>query len=180
MALKWGIASAGLISHDFVNALSTLSHDDHEVIAVAARDLTRAQRFAKRFNISEAYGNYMDLAKDKNVEVVYIGVLNPQHLEVAMMMMENGKHVLCEKPLCMNEKQLRQLTEYAKKMNLFLMEGIWSRFFPSYQYVRQRIQEGALGDIVSVDVQFGFSGWAENERIKYEHAHNAFNLPVSE
>lgn len=66
----------------------------------------------------------------------------------------------------MNEKQSRRLVEYAKQKNLFLMEAIWSRCFPSYQYIRQRIQEGALGDIVSVDVKFGFAGWGEVERLK--------------
>lgn len=166
MVLKWGIASAGLISYDFVNAMSTHSKDEHEVVAVAARDSKRAKKFAKRFEIPKAYGSYIELAKDANVEVVYIGVLNPQHLEVAMMMLEHGKHVLCEKPLCMNEKQSRQLIEYAKQKKLFLMEAIWSRCFPSYQYVRQSIREGALGDIVSVDVQLGFSGWGEVERLK--------------
>lgn len=166
MALKWGIASAGLISYDFANVLTTFSKDEHEVLAVGARDLKRAQKFAKRFEIPKAYGNYIELAKDGNVDAVYIGVLNPQHFEVSMLMLEHGKHVLCEKPLCMNEKQSRQLIEYAKQKNLFLMEAIWSRCFPAYAYVRQRIQEGALGDIVSVDAELGHCGWAEVERLK--------------
>lgn len=166
MALKWGIASAGLISYDFANALTTCSKDEHVVVSVAARDLKRAQKFAKRFEIPMAYGNYIELASDANVDAVYVGVLNPQHFEVSMLMLEHGKHVLCEKPLCMNEKQSRRLIEYAKQKNLFLMEAIWSRCFPAYEYVRQRIQEGALGDIVSVDAELGHCGWAEVERLK--------------
>lgn len=128
MALKWGIASAGLISYDFANALSTFSKDEHDVVAVAARDLRRAQKFAKRFDIPKAHGDYLELAKDANVDAVYIGVLNPQHLEVSLMMLDHGKHVLCEKPLSMNEKQCRQLIEYAKEKNLFLMEGMPKTF----------------------------------------------------
>lgn len=166
MALKWGIATAGLISHDFVNAVGTLNPDDHAIVAVAARDLSRAESFAKRFSILKAYGSYLELAKDSNVEVVYIGALNPQHLEIGLMMLEHGKHVLCEKPLCMNEKQTRQLITFAKQKNLFLMEAIWSRSFPSYQYVRQQIKDGNLGEIQSVDVKFGVSGWSEVDRIK--------------
>lgn len=55
-------------------------------------------------------------------------------------MLDHGKHILCEKPLCLNEKQARQLLEYAKSKKLFCMEAIWSRCFPAYEYVLNRIQ----------------------------------------
>jgi len=168
MALKWGIASAGRICHDFVNALSTLSDDDHQVVAVAARDLSRAEAFAKQFGIPKAYEGYQSLAEDPNVEIVYIGTVNPQHFEVAQLMLEHGKHVLCEKPLCMNEKQVRKLITYAERKKLFLMEGIWSRFFPSYQYVRKQIQNGMLGDIKHVNVEFGFKMDHKDRIVKKE------------
>jgi len=156
MALKWGIASVGKISHDFVNALGTLSDNDHQVVAVAARDLDRAEQFAKRFGVPKAYEGYLALAEDPDVEVVYIGNLNPQHFDVAHLMLEHGKHVLCEKPLCLNEKQSRKLISYAERKKLFLMEAIWSRFFPAYQYVKRQINSGVLGTIQHVDVAFGF------------------------
>lgn len=165
MALKWGIASAGRISHDFVNAVGTLNESEHKVVAIAARDLSRAEEFAKHFGILNAYSSYLELAKDPEVEAVYIGSIHPQHLEIGLLMLEHGKHVLCEKPLCMNEKQVHQFVAYAKQKNLFLMEAIWSRMFPSYQYVREQIRKGKLGDILSVDVDFGFSRLADVDRI---------------
>jgi Predicted dehydrogenases and related proteins len=67
MATKWGIASAGKISHDFVTALSTLSSEEHRVVAVAAQQLERAEKFAKEHNIPEAYGSYEELAQDSSV-----------------------------------------------------------------------------------------------------------------
>lgn len=157
MALRWGIAAAGKISHDFVNAVGTLADGDHEIVAVAARDLIRAKEFADLHGIGTAYAGYESLAADVNVQVVYVGVLNPQHFEVAMLMLEHGKHVLCEKPLCMNEKEARKLIMYAERKKLLLMEAIWSRFFPSYQYLKKQIQNGALGDIMTVNVEFGFT-----------------------
>lgn len=165
MALKWGIASSGRAAHDFVNAIGTLDQDQHQVIAIGARDLSRAQEFAKRFGIPKAHGSYLELAQDPNVAVVYVGTLNPQHLEVAQLMLEHGKHVLVEKPLCLNKKQAQKLIAYAKQKGLFLMEAIWSRFFPSYQYVRQQIQNGALGDIVSVEAEFGFASLVNKDRL---------------
>lgn len=155
MALKWGIASAALISHDFVNAMATLNPGEHTIVAIGARTLERAEEFAHRYGIPKAYGSYLEVAEDPNVEIAYVSMLNREHFDVAMMMLQHGKHVLCEKPLCMNEKQSRQLIKYAKQKKLFLMEAIWSRFFPSYQYVRHQIDSGKLGEILSVDVTFG-------------------------
>lgn len=156
MALKWGIATAGKISSAFVNALGALPDEDHQVVAIAARDLSRAQDFADKFGIAKAYDSYVNLAEDSNVEVVYIGTINTQHFEVAQLMLDHGKHVLIEKPLCMNEKQAKKLIEHAEQKKLFLMEAIWSRFLPSYQYLQKQIRSGALGDIKSVDAEFGF------------------------
>lgn len=165
MALKWGIVSAGSIAHDFVNALGTLNEDDHQVVAVAARDLNRAKEFAQRFKIANAYGTYLQLAQDPSVDIAYIGNLIPQHLEVAKLMLDHGKHILVEKPLCLNEKQVRELVSYAKQKKLFSMEAIWSRFFPSYQYIRQQINDGKLGDIISVDAAFGDAALLNLDRL---------------
>jgi len=71
-------------------------------------------------------------------------------------MLKYGKHVLVEKPLALNEKQARKLLSYAESKNLFAMEAIWTRFFPSYKYVRNQIKSGALGDILAVEAEFGF------------------------
>ena len=155
MALKWGIVSVGLISQDFANAVNTLNENDHKLVAVAARDLTRAEEFADKFGVTKAYGSYLELAKDPNVEIAYVGTLNPWHYEVSKLMLEHGKHVLCEKPLCMNSQQGEQLIALAKEKGVFFMEGIWVRFFPSYQHVRKQIRSGVLGDITSIKSEFG-------------------------
>jgi dihydrodiol dehydrogenase / D-xylose 1-dehydrogenase (NADP) len=130
MATKWGILSAGNISHSFVEAVRTLPEGDHQVsyiqnispflqkknhisiyllvrkfVAVAARELKSAQQFATLEKIPKAYGSYEELAKDPNVEVVYIGTINSAHLPTAKLMLENGKHVLCEKPFTLNLKR---------------------------------------------------------------------------
>uniref|UniRef100_A0A2K6FX25 Dihydrodiol dehydrogenase n=1 Tax=Propithecus coquereli TaxID=379532 RepID=A0A2K6FX25_PROCO len=69
MALCWGIVSAGLISSDFTAVLRTLPRSEHQVVAVAARDLSRAKEFARKYDIPKAYGSYEELAKDPNVGV---------------------------------------------------------------------------------------------------------------
>ncbi|PNI29174.1 DHDH isoform 2 [Pan troglodytes] len=69
MALRWGIVSVGLISSDFTAVLQTLPRSEHQVVAVAARDLSRAKEFAQKHDIPKAYGSYEELAKDPNVGV---------------------------------------------------------------------------------------------------------------
>uniref|UniRef100_A0A2K5SD99 Dihydrodiol dehydrogenase n=1 Tax=Cebus imitator TaxID=2715852 RepID=A0A2K5SD99_CEBIM len=69
MAVCWGIVAAGLISSDFTAVLQTLPRSEHKVVAVAARDLSRAKEFAQKHNIPKAYGSYEELAKDPNVGV---------------------------------------------------------------------------------------------------------------
>ncbi|XP_071522465.1 trans-1,2-dihydrobenzene-1,2-diol dehydrogenase-like [Panulirus ornatus] len=154
MATRWGIAGAGKISNDFVTAMKVLK-DDHQVVAVGDRALADAQTFAKKFEIEKAYGSYGELAKNPDVEVVYIGVIHPLHLGVASLMINAGKHVLCEKPLCMNAKETRELVELARKKKVFLMEAVWSRFFPVYKEMMERIKSGEIGDVVQVFCSFG-------------------------
>lgn len=71
MATKWGILSASKISHDFILALETLSSKDHQVVAIAAKDKSRAKVFADDFGIPTYYGSYEELGKDSNVGMLY-------------------------------------------------------------------------------------------------------------
>lgn len=82
--------------------------------------------------------------------------MNTAHFDIGMLMLDHGKHILCEKPLAMNEKQAKKLIEHAKAKKLFFMEAIWSRYFPAYQHVKQLIDNGTLGEIKEVEVEFGF------------------------
>lgn len=63
------------------------------------------------------------------------------------MMLDHGKHVLCEKPLCMNERQAKKLLDHAKAKKLFFMEAMWARFFPAYQLLKKRLDDGDLGEV---------------------------------
>lgn len=100
-------------------------------------------------------------------EVVYIGTLNPSHFELGKLMLNAGKHVLCEKPMTMNTKQTRELIELAKSKKLFLMEGIWSRCFPAYDTLRKELANKSIGEVKQVTVGFGFAGLSAIDRLKY-------------
>jgi len=71
------------------------------------------------------------------------------------MMLEAGKHVLCEKPMTMNLKHTKELIELAESKGLFLMEGIWSRCFPAYETLRNELAKGTIGEVRQVIIPFG-------------------------
>lgn len=152
MALRWGICSAGWISVSFTYSVNILNQAKHKVVAVAARDLSKAQKFAKDFNIPKAYGSYQQLADDKNVDVVYIGTIHTEHLRLCLMFLEAGKHVLCEKPCTMNKTELLQVLSKAKEKKLFFMEAIWPRFLPVYDQIRTEIANKSIGDVKMLNV----------------------------
>jgi len=155
MATRWGIASAGLISHDFTNAIGLHPSSDHKVVAVAARKLEDAKEFAAKHGIEKAYSDYEDLAKDADIDVVYIGSINTVHLAMAKMYINAGKAVLCEKPLCMNVKETQELVALARSKKVFLMEAVWSRCLPAYKALREELAAGTIGDVKQVIASFG-------------------------
>jgi len=156
MALRWGIVGSGKISHDFVCATQTHPSDKHQIVGIAARALSSAKEFADSHGIPKAFEGYQALAKDKDIDIAYIGLLNPQHLAISKLMLDHGKHVLCEKPLTINKREAEELLAYAKEKNLFLMEAVWSRCFPVYEEMRKLIDNGTIGDVLQVSVDFGF------------------------
>ncbi|XP_059213831.1 trans-1,2-dihydrobenzene-1,2-diol dehydrogenase-like [Centropristis striata] len=155
MATRWGLCGAGKISNDFSVAMKTLPPGDHQIAVIAARSLERAKEFAKKHGIPKAYGSYEELANDPDIDIVYLGVLHTEHWRVALLFLNTGKNVLCEKPFAMNSGQVKDLIAAAKKNNVFLMEAIWSRCFPVHAEVRRLLAEEAVGEVKLVKAYFG-------------------------
>jgi predicted dehydrogenase len=115
--------------------------------------------FAAAHHFERSYGSYEELARDDAVDIVYVATPHPFHLRHAVLCMEFGKAVLCEKPVAVNAEQARQLAECAKKNNVFFMEGMWTRHFPVNIEVKRLIGSGALGQIALIQADFGFGAW---------------------
>ncbi|XP_053218104.1 trans-1,2-dihydrobenzene-1,2-diol dehydrogenase-like [Podarcis raffonei] len=154
-ATRWGICSAGKISHDFLVALKTLPPEDHKVVAIASRELSRAQEYAKNHSIPKAYGSYAELAQDPDVDVVYVGVVHPHHLPATLLFIQAGKNVLCEKPLGMNAAEVKKMVQAAREKEVFLMEACWTRFFPALEKIRSLLNQRTVGDVLVVQAEFG-------------------------
>jgi predicted dehydrogenase len=125
---------------------------------VASRDSAKAERFKGEYNSVKSYGSYETLADDPDIDIVYVATPHVFHFENTMMCLEKGKSVLCEKPMGMNSEQVQAMVKEAQRRNLFLMEGIWTRFIPATEKLLEILDEKTIGDLVSVRADFGFKG----------------------
>jgi len=159
----WGILSTGKIAQDFVTALKDVK--TAKVVAVGSRTLDDSKGFAKRFEIPTAYGSYEELVQDKKVDVIYIGTPHIFHKDNITLALNHGKHVLCEKPLTINQFEAKQVVALAKAKNLFLMEALWSRYIPFMVKIRSLLSENVIGEVKLVEANFGFKAERDIRRL---------------
>eukprot|EP01097_Dermamoeba_algensis_P001890 TRINITY_DN1739_c0_g1_i1.p1 TRINITY_DN1739_c0_g1~~TRINITY_DN1739_c0_g1_i1.p1 ORF type:complete len:366 (-),score=95.57 TRINITY_DN1739_c0_g1_i1:34-1086(-) len=151
-----GIMGCGRIAEDMLTALQLTK--DIQVVAIASKNLELAQKFATRFGITRAYGNYEQLVADPEVELAYIASTNDKHKDLTLKCLQQKKAVLCEKPFAMNPKEVEEMIQAARDSKLFAMEAMWMNFFPLHKKVRELVhKEKKLGDIVSVRVTHTFN-----------------------
>lgn len=133
----------------------------HTVVAAASSSsVDRARKFLKDCqcpSAAAAYGSYKELVADKNVDIIYVATPHSHHYQNAMLCLEAGKNVLCEKAFTVNAAQAKKLVETAKAKKLFLMEAVWTRYFPLSKEIRKYIEDGKLGAVhrVIADLSFG-------------------------
>jgi predicted dehydrogenase len=152
---RWGILGAGRIAEKFATAL--LATERAEVYAVASRDGRRAQDFASRYQASRYYNEYEQLVTDPHVDIIYIATPNALHCEQALLCMRNKKAVLCEKPMALNFEQASKMVNAAHVQQVFLMEGMWSRFMPAINKAKELVEAGAIGNLQYIHCDFGFA-----------------------
>ncbi|WP_029268611.1 Gfo/Idh/MocA family protein [Flavobacterium sp. KJJ] len=154
--IKWGIVGLGNIANQFAADLVLL--EDADLVAVASRNIFKANEFAQKYNCSKTYDSYDALFADDQVEIVYIATPHDSHAELAIKALEHGKHVLCEKPMALSYEDSRRMIEASKKHNKFFMEAFWTRFIPTVREVLEKVDGGIIGDIKSVKADFAFYG----------------------
>ncbi len=147
--IRWGIAGPGGIAKKFAKTVSNV--EGATLSGVASRSIERAESFAKEYNIPNAFDGYEAMAKSPDIDAVYVATPHSHHKSVAEIFLREGKHVLCEKPICVNRHQLKSLSECAKKNGAFLMEAMWLKFMPIITKTREIIDSGAIGEIVSIE-----------------------------
>lgn len=154
MSVRWGILGCGSIAR--AHAAAVKATDGAVLAAVGSRSLEKAQAFAGENGGERAYGSYEELVSDPGVDAIYVATPHPMHCEDTLLCLEHGKAVLCEKPFALNAGQAEQMAAKAKEKQLFLMEAMWTRFFPISARVREVVASGQIGDLKIVSADFGF------------------------
>jgi predicted dehydrogenase len=164
MNVKWGVIGLGKIAEIFINDLIKVKGG--ELFAVASRTQSKADDFAEKFQVKHAYGSYIELLENPEVDVVYIATPHVFHHENTLEVLKHKKAVLCEKPLAMNTKQVKEMQALAKQNKVFFMEALWTDFMPGLQLLKDIQKNNTYGNIRNLKAEFCFEPeFNENSRL---------------
>jgi predicted dehydrogenase len=153
--IRWGILGCGKIANKFASDLRLVKNAT--LVAAASQNSEKGDAFRKEFNVPVIYNTYTELVSAADVDVIYIATPHGLHFEHALMCLDHGKAVLCEKALALNTKQVCAMIARANEKKTFLMEAFWTKFLPQFEAVMGIIAGGQLGQIKMLQADFGFA-----------------------
>ncbi len=152
--IHWGIIGPGKIADKFASDL--LSVPNTKLYAIASSSSERAKFFAEKHHVEHHFDSYEEMLHLPNLDVVYVATPHTFHAEHAILCLEKGIPVLCEKPFAMNLRQVQKMIDAAQRHDVFLMEAMWTRFIPAIQKTLDLIRDGEIGEIKTIHADFGF------------------------
>ncbi|MBQ5591756.1 MAG: Gfo/Idh/MocA family oxidoreductase [Clostridia bacterium] len=153
--IRFGIVGTGTIAHRFAEAIKNV--DNAQLVAVASRTRENAEKFGDEFSIPVRFDSYEKMAQSDVIDAAYIAVPHSGHIDCSCLMMNNGKHVLCEKPMAVNLAEAQEMFRCAEENNVLLMEAMWARLVPGTLKMLEIVDEGILGDILGVEGKFCYT-----------------------
>jgi len=153
--IRWGIVGPGCIANKFAQAVKNV--DCAELRAVASRSEDKGREFADKYDIPLVFCGYEVMAASDEIDAVYIATPHPFHQPCAELFMNSKKHVLCEKPLCVNAEQARMLKESAVRNGVFCMEAMWTRFLPAVREICNTVKSGEIGEVMGLEADFCYA-----------------------
>jgi predicted dehydrogenase len=153
--VKWGVLGvAGIAVKKVIPAMQRgeWSH----VLAIASRDLNKAQQAAEQLGIPKAYGSYEELLADPEIEAVYNPLPNHLHVPWSIKAAEAGKHVLCEKPISLTVEEAVSLLKARDRTGVKIEEAFMVRTHPQWSRALDFIKEGRIGPVQSVMGYFSY------------------------
>ncbi len=152
--VRWGILGCGHIARIFASDLFRVKNA--RLVAVASRDQSAADVFGAEFSVYYRHNSYEALAQNPDVDVIYVATPHTFHYAHTMLCLKHKKAVLCEKPFAIHAHQVEEMQAEARRNQVFLMEGLWTKFLPHFQKTCQLIAEGVIGDLQMIQADFGF------------------------
>jgi predicted dehydrogenase len=154
--IRWGVLSTARIGTETVIPAMQLG-EYCTVTAIASRRLEKAQAAAGQLGIEKAYGSYEELLADPDIDAVYIPLPNHLHVPWTIKALNAGKHVLCEKPIGLSAAEAQVLLSAARKFpRLKVMEAFMYRHHPQWQWAKQKVIEGEVGEVRTIQSFFSY------------------------
>ncbi len=150
--LKWGVIGAGGFADRRVIP-QILEAKGCELEAVMVRDRERAEKIAGKHGAKKAYDSVEKLLEDAEIDAVYICTPLYLHREHALLAAGKGKHILCEKPMALNQRECEEMIAVCREAGVKLMIGFMMRFHPVHRKAKELVEKGTLGDIVLANIQ---------------------------
>jgi predicted dehydrogenase len=167
--IRWGVVGPGRIAEKVVEDFAVV--EGARAVAVASRSQARADDFADRHGIDRAYGSYAEIMADQEVDVLYVATPHPQHSAIALAGLRAGKALLVEKAFTATTPGAIEVVDLARETGVFVMEAMWTRFQPAVVAMRELIEDGAIGEIRSVQADLGVAR-------EYDPADRLFDLAL--
>ncbi len=153
--MKWGIIGTGSVAKEFAEDLKYVESENCEVGPVLGKQQSHTNEFIQKFEGAISTNTIEDFIHSKP-DAVYIATPHPLHREQAIACLENKIPVLCEKPLAISERQVTEIISASQKNNTFLLEGMWTRFLPSFQFLFSILTSGTIGEVLNIHADMSF------------------------
>ncbi len=156
MPVRWGFIGSGRIIPRFMEGFAQV--EDAVCAAIYARNKVKAQTLADSYGIAQVYDDIDEFVAKADIDVAYVAVTHPYHMEFTLKCLNAKIPTLCEKPMAPNREQVLRMIECAKKNDTFLAEGFWTRMFPVTLQVKKWVGEGKIGKVTAMNGIFSFKG----------------------
>ena len=149
---RWATLGCGIIANELAVAMEK---QGRTLYSVANRTQEKAVAFAEKYGIKKVYDKLEDVFTDENVDIIYISTPHNTHLPYLIQALKNGKHVLCEKSITLNEAELDEAVALAAEHQVVLAEAMTLYHMPVYKKLDELVKSGALGALRMVQMNFG-------------------------
>lgn len=150
--IKWAVLGTGVIANEMAVALKKIGRN---IYAVGNRTYSKAVDFAKKYGIEKVYDDYNDMFTDSDVDVIYITTPHNTHIEFMKKAIRNGKHILVEKSITLNSRELNEAMELAALHNVVIGEAMTIYHMPVYKKLKEILDSGRLGKVNIITMNFG-------------------------
>ncbi len=150
--INWGIIGCGDVT-EVKSGPPLYKVPGSHLVAVMRRDAVKAEDYARRHGVGKWYADADELLNDAEINAVYIATPPSSHMEYALAAIKRGLNVYIDKPVTLNAKQARQIADALKHSNSKVAVAHYRRALPSYLYIKELLDNGAIGDVRSVQIR---------------------------